>query len=134
MGSRRVGAISFVDRCVDGAGGRQAVRAHDHAKQQRWHLVHAAKVRALQAIVSVRGAVHLLTLLAGDLYCVTCNRVVGAVVQATPVHRSVASVSDWLYQLPLRLITVAPPDVGVMADCYSLAMMNLPFNCLGRNK
>lgn len=68
-----------------------------------------AKVRALQAMASVRGAVHLLTLPTGAQHYVTWNRVAGAVVQATPLHRTVAPDPDWLYQLTLRLITVAPP-------------------------
>lgn len=68
-----------------------------------------AKVRALQAMASVRGAVHLLTLPTGEQHYVTWNRVAGAVVQATPLHRTVAPDDDWLHQLTLRLITVAPP-------------------------
>ncbi|MDF2076639.1 hypothetical protein P2Q70_18805 [Pseudomonas mendocina] len=68
-----------------------------------------ATVRALEAMASVRGAVHLLTLPSGDQHYVTWNRVAGVVVQATPVHRTVAPGPDWLYQLTLRLITVAPP-------------------------
>lgn len=71
-----------------------------------------AKVRALEAMAGVRGAVHLLTLPSGDQHYVTWNRVAGPVVQAVPVHRTVAPGPDWLYQLTLRLITVAPPDVG----------------------
>ena len=68
-----------------------------------------ATVRALEAMASVRGSVHLLTLPSGDQHYVTWNRVAGPVVQAVPVHRTVAPGPDWLYQLTLRLITVAPP-------------------------
>ena len=68
-----------------------------------------ATVRALEAMAGVRGAMHLLTLPSGEQHYVTWNRVAGPVVQATPVHRTVAPGPDWLYQLTLRLITVAPP-------------------------
>lgn len=68
-----------------------------------------ATVRALEALAGVPGAVHLLTLPSGDQHYVTWNRVAGPVVHATPVHRTVAPGPDWLYQLTLRLITVAPP-------------------------
>ncbi|WP_256579465.1 hypothetical protein [Pseudomonas sp. YY-1] len=75
-----------------------------------------ATVRALEAMASVRGAVHQLTLPSGDQHYVTWNRVAGPVVQAVPVHRTVAPGPDWLYQLTLRLITVAPPAPPIEPD------------------
>lgn len=68
-----------------------------------------ATVRALEALAAVPGAVHHLTMPTGAEHYVTWNRVAGPVVQAVPVHRTVNPDPDWLHQLTLRLITVAPP-------------------------
>lgn len=68
-----------------------------------------AKVRELEALASVPGAVHLLTLPTGAQHYVTWNRVAGPVVQARAVYRIVNPDPDWLHELTLRLITVAPP-------------------------
>lgn len=68
-----------------------------------------AKVRELEAMAAVSLSVMLLTLPTGAQHYVTWNRAAGAAVQARPVHRTVAPGPDWLHELTLRLITVAPP-------------------------
>lgn len=68
-----------------------------------------ATVRALEALRDQSGIVMLLTLPAGDSHYVTWNRVDGSPLQAKPLHRIVAPGPDWLYELTLKLITVAPP-------------------------
>lgn len=68
-----------------------------------------AKVRALEAKAATPGAVMLLTLPTGATHHVTWNRSAGPSVQASPLFRQVNPADDWLYELTLRLITVAPP-------------------------
>ena len=68
-----------------------------------------ATVRQLEALRDQPGKVMLLTLPTGERHHVTWNRAAGAPVQATPLFRAVAPGPDWLYELTLRLITVAPP-------------------------
>lgn len=66
-------------------------------------------VRQLEALRDQPGKVMLLTLPTGAQHYVTWNRAAGAPVQATPLFRTVNPGPDWLYELTLRLITVAPP-------------------------
>ena len=68
-----------------------------------------ATVRQLLALRDQRGSVMLLTLPTGAQHYVTWNRVDGAAVQARPLFRLVNPGPDWLHELTLRLITVAPP-------------------------
>lgn len=68
-----------------------------------------ATVRALEALRDQSGIVMLLTLPSGDEHYVTWNRVDGSPLQAKPLHRIVAPGPYWLYELTLKLITVAPP-------------------------
>ena len=68
-----------------------------------------AKVRELEAKAAIPVSVMLLTLPTGEQHYVTWNRAAGPVVQARPVHRTVAPGPDWKHELTLRLITVAPP-------------------------
>lgn len=68
-----------------------------------------AKVRELEAKAAIPAAVMLLTLPTGDQHYVTWNRAAGTAVQAQPLFREVAPAADWLHELTLRLITVAPP-------------------------
>jgi hypothetical protein len=68
-----------------------------------------AKVRQLEAMAAVRLQVMLLTLPTGATHYVTWNRAAGPAVQASPLFRQVSPSADWLYELTLRLITVAPP-------------------------
>lgn len=68
-----------------------------------------ATVRALEALRDQIGIRMLLTLTTGDQHYVTWNRAAGAPVQASPLFRTVNPGPDWLYELTLRLITVAPP-------------------------
>lgn len=68
-----------------------------------------AKVRELEAKAAIPATVMLLTLPTGDQHYVTWNRVAGPAVQAQPLFRAVAPAPDWLHELTLRLITVAPP-------------------------
>lgn len=68
-----------------------------------------ATVRALEALRDQSGIVMLLTLPTGDEHYVTWNRVDGSPLQAKPLHRIVAPGPHWLYELTLKLITVAPP-------------------------
>lgn len=68
-----------------------------------------AKVRELEAKAATPGAVMLLTLPTGAEHHVTWNRAAGPSVQAKPLWRQVNPGADWLHELTLRLITVAPP-------------------------
>lgn len=68
-----------------------------------------AKVRELEAMTTVPLKVMLLTLPTGDQHYVMWNRAAGPAVQARAVHRTVAPDPDWVHELTLRLITVAPP-------------------------
>lgn len=68
-----------------------------------------ATVRALEALRDQSGIVMLLTLPNGEEHHVTWNRVDGSPLLAKPLHRIVAPGPDWLYELTLKLITVAPP-------------------------
>ncbi|WP_339079619.1 hypothetical protein [Pseudomonas sp. TMP9] len=68
-----------------------------------------AKVRELEALAAVRVIVMLLTLPTGAQHYVTWNRAAGPSVQAKPMWRTVNASNDWLHELTLRLITVAPP-------------------------
>jgi len=70
-----------------------------------------AKIRELEAAAAAAAAVHLLTLPTGAQHYVTWNRAAGPAVQARPIHRTVNPGPDWLYELTLRLITVAPPPI-----------------------
>lgn len=67
------------------------------------------KVRTLEAKAATRVAVMLLTLPTGAQHYVTWNRAAGPSVQARPLERVVNPAPDWLHELTLRLITVAPP-------------------------
>ena len=68
-----------------------------------------AKVRALEALAAAPARVMQLTLPTGSSYHVVWNRAAGPAVQAKPIYRAVAPGADALYELTLRLITVAPP-------------------------
>jgi len=68
-----------------------------------------ATVRELEARAALPRQVMLLTLPTGATHYVTWNRAAGAAVQAAPLFRRVAPSPDWLHELTLRLITVAPP-------------------------
>lgn len=68
-----------------------------------------AKVRALEALAAAPARVMQLTLPTGATYHVVWNRAAGPAVQAKPIYRAVAPGADALYELTLRLITVAPP-------------------------
>jgi hypothetical protein len=68
-----------------------------------------AKIRELEAAAATPAALHLLTLPTGAQHYVTWNRAAGPAVQARPLHRTVNPGPDWVYELTLRLITVAPP-------------------------
>ena len=67
-----------------------------------------ATVRALEALRDQPGAVMQLVLPRGDQYWVTWNRENGSPLAAKQVIRSQA-MDDTVYELTLRLITVAPP-------------------------
>lgn len=66
-------------------------------------------VLALEALRDQPGIVMPLKLQDGSEHFVTWNRMDGAPVQAAQVFRTVVPSADWLYELTLRLITVAPP-------------------------
>lgn len=68
-----------------------------------------ATVRALEAKRDTAQKIMPLTLPDGREFYVTWNRTEGAPVEATPLFRTVAPDPDWLHELTLRLITVAPP-------------------------
>ncbi len=68
-----------------------------------------ATVRTLEALRAERGRVMLLTLPSGEQHHVIFNRTNGPPMQATPLFRRVAPEADHLYEITLRLITVAPP-------------------------
>ena len=67
-----------------------------------------ATVRALEALRDQPGAVMQLVLPRGDQYWVTWNRENGSPLAAKQVIRS-QDMADTLYELTLRLITVAAP-------------------------
>lgn len=67
-----------------------------------------ATVRALEALRDQPGAQMLLVLPRGDQHWVTWNRADGPPLAATQVHRALDMV-DTVYELTLRLITIAPP-------------------------
>lgn len=69
-----------------------------------------ATIQALLALRDQLGKVMLLTLPTGASHYVTWNRAAGAPVVAKPLFRKVAPSPDDLYNLTLRLITVAPPE------------------------
>lgn len=68
-----------------------------------------ATVRALEALRDQPLIVMLLTLPTGAQHHVTWSRVDGSPLQARPLFRLVDPGPDWLYELTLKLITVAPP-------------------------
>lgn len=68
-----------------------------------------ATVRALEVLRDQIGIQMLLTLPTGATHYVTWNRAAGAPVEAQPLWRRVNPGDDELYQITLRLITVAPP-------------------------
>lgn len=68
-----------------------------------------ATVRALEAKRDTAQKIMPLTLPDGREFYVTWNRTDGAPVEASPLFRTVAPSPDWLHELTLRLITVAPP-------------------------
>tara|TARA_R100001230_G_C5686964_1_gene196968 strand:- start:1308 stop:1739 length:432 start_codon:yes stop_codon:yes gene_type:complete len=67
-----------------------------------------ATVRALEALRDQPSAVMQLVLPRGDQYWVTWNRESGPPLAAKQVIRS-QDMADTVYELTLRLITVAPP-------------------------
>src|SRR5690606_9907066 len=68
-----------------------------------------ATVRALEALRDQPGKIMQLTLPTGAQHHVTWNRTDGAPLAATPLFRQVNPGADDLYEITLRLITVAPP-------------------------
>lgn len=68
-----------------------------------------SKVDQLKALAEQPGKVMLLTLPSGLTHYVTFSRTEGAAVEAEPLFRRVNPGPDCLYELTLRLITVAPP-------------------------
>jgi hypothetical protein len=66
-------------------------------------------VRQLEALRDERGRVMLLTLPTGVQHHVIFNRAAGAPLEAAPLWRHVNPGADRLYEITLRLITVAPP-------------------------
>lgn len=68
-----------------------------------------ATVRALEAKRDTAQKIMPLTLPDGREFYVTWNHAAGAPVEAAPLFRQVAPQSGALYELTLRLITVAPP-------------------------
>lgn len=66
-------------------------------------------VRQLEILRDQPGRVMPLTLPDGRQYHVIFNRVDGAPLTAKPVFRRVNPDLDWLYEVDIRLITVAPP-------------------------
>ena len=66
-------------------------------------------VRQLEALRDERGRIMLLTLPTGAQHQVIFNRAAGAPLEATPMWRAVNPGPDALYEITLRLITVAPP-------------------------
>lgn len=67
-----------------------------------------ATVRALEALRDQPSAQMLLVLPRGDQHWVTWNRADGAPLSATQVQRA-QDMADTVYELTLRLITIAPP-------------------------
>lgn len=72
-----------------------------------WFLL--SVVRQLEALRDERGRIMLLTLPTGAQHHVIFNRAAGAAVEAKPLWRQVNPGADALYEITLRLITVAPP-------------------------
>lgn len=66
-------------------------------------------VRQLEALRDQRGLVMPLTLPGGATHSVIFNRANGQALEAKPIERLVEPGPDELYEITLRLITVAPP-------------------------
>lgn len=66
-------------------------------------------VRQLEILRDQPGRVMLLRLPDGREFHVIFNRADGAPLVAKPLFRRVNPGADWLYEVDLRLITVAPP-------------------------
>ncbi|SFL23772.1 hypothetical protein [Azotobacter beijerinckii] len=66
-------------------------------------------VRSLEVLRNTPSKVMDLTLPDGRAFSVTWNRADGAPLEATPLERLVNPGEDHLYDVNLRLITVAPP-------------------------
>ncbi|NHN78453.1 hypothetical protein HA520_14400 [Azotobacter chroococcum] len=66
-------------------------------------------VRSLEVLRDIPNKVMALTLPDGRSFSVIFNRADGAALEAVPLERRVAPPDDWLYEVNLRLITVAPP-------------------------
>ena len=66
-------------------------------------------VRQLEALRDQRGLVMPLTLPGGATHSVIFNRASGQALEAKPIERLVEPGPDELYEITLRLITVAPP-------------------------
>ncbi len=72
-------------------------------------LFRLAVVRALEALRDQRGRIMLLTLPTGTQHHVIFNRAAGSPLESAPMWRKVNPGADELYEITLRLITVAPP-------------------------
>ena len=68
-----------------------------------------ATVEALKNLAAESGGRYLLTLPTGATHYVTFNRAEGPAITATPLWRKVVQGPDDLFEITLRLITVAPP-------------------------
>ncbi|WP_249934961.1 hypothetical protein [Azotobacter chroococcum] len=66
-------------------------------------------VRSLEVLRDIPNKVMALTLPDGRSFSVIFNRADGAALEALPLERRVAPPDGWLYEVNLRLITVAPP-------------------------
>lgn len=66
-------------------------------------------VRQLEALRDERGRIMLLTLPTGAQHYVIFNRAAGSPLEAAPMWRHVNPGAGQLYEITLRLITVAPP-------------------------
>jgi len=66
-------------------------------------------VRSLEVLRDIPNKVMDLTMPDGRSFSVIFNRIDGAPLEATPLERRVAPSDDMLYEITLRLITVAPP-------------------------
>ncbi|MDG9928256.1 MULTISPECIES: hypothetical protein [unclassified Pseudomonas] len=66
-------------------------------------------VQQLEALRDQVGIVMPLTLQTGEQHYVTWNRAAGPAVEAVPLFRGVVYGPDDLFNITLRLITVAPP-------------------------
>lgn len=67
-------------------------------------------VRSLEVLRDIPNKVMGLTLPDGRAFSVVFNRVDGAPLEVTPLERLVDPDDDHLYDVNLRLITVAPPE------------------------